>query len=75
MTEAGVSYKQLAKLLNADDPGRDYTPTSLTTLVNRGTFSLEFALCVFRVLKIRQLDLNRVVDEQPGEEKVLPGER
>lgn len=61
MAEASVDYKQLAKLLKEDNPSSTHSPTSLPTLINRGTFQFAFALTVFRVLEIETVDLKRVL--------------
>lgn len=65
MATADVNYKQLARLLAEDDPSSTDTPESLTTLVNRGTFSFAFVLRVYRALDIQHIDLTWVFDDLP----------
>ncbi len=60
MSGEGVSYKRLAKLLLEDDPASEETAESLLRRVNRGTFPYAFALRVFAVLGIKNLDISRI---------------
>ena len=60
MVQEDVSYKRLAQLLREDDPESDDTAESLTTRINRGTFTFAFGLRVLRVLGTTNLDISRV---------------
>lgn len=66
MAGEGVSYKELALRLEAEDPSSSHSATSLATLINRGTFQFAFAMKVLKVLGVRRLDLSRLFDEQPN---------
>lgn len=60
MAQESTSYKRLAQLLKEDDPQSDDTAESLTTRINRGTFTFAFGLKVLRVLGMTSLDISRV---------------
>lgn len=58
MARHGVPYKALARLMSAG--GKEESATALTTRINRGTFTLAFALEAVMKMGIRSLDLNLI---------------
>jgi hypothetical protein len=60
MLEADIGFKELADLLNKDDPGANESAETLTKRINRGNFTFAFGLRVLRVLDISSVDLSRI---------------
>lgn len=61
----GFSYRSLAATLKASGLG-DITPASLALRINRGAFSLGFALRLLRAMDVRSLDISHVKLQKPG---------
>lgn len=59
------SYKSLARALEKAGEER-ITEASLALRINRGTFSMAFALRVLRVMGVKSLDISHVKVHKPG---------
>jgi hypothetical protein len=64
MTRRGVTYKQLARLLEAE--GETDSDQSLMTRINRGTFSLAFFLQAVRAMGTNTLDISHLPPKPEG---------
>jgi Domain of unknown function (DUF6471) len=64
MAKHGVSYKQLARLLQ--EGGRADSDASLMTRINRGTFSMAFFLQAVRVMGTKSFDISHISADAEG---------
>jgi len=54
-----IDYIKLAKLMN--DIGIDEKQVNIANKINRGAFSLGFALQIFKAIGVEQIDLKDIV--------------
>lgn len=67
MEARGYGYKALASALDAG--GYKITEKALALRINRGTFTLGFALQMFRTLDVRALDISYIPLHKPARRK------